>query len=131
MKVLFNALLDWGVDEARIYYEFFGPATVLKIDAVPAPKGAPSTAATGLEVIFQNSGVTVSWDGDKVSLLELAEAHGVEADFSCRSGMCHTCICTLLEGDIEYIHDDVFLPDEEDQVLICLAIPKTKVILDL
>lgn len=131
MKALYNALLDWGVDEARIYYEFFGPATVLKNDTAPAPKDTPSAAATGLEVIFQDSGLTVAWDGEKDSLLELAEAHGINVDFSCRSGVCHTCMCTLIEGDIEYIHDDVFLPDEEDQVLICSAIPKSRVIIDL
>ena len=82
-------------------------------------------------MIFRDSGVTVAWDAKKDSLLELAEAHGVEVDFSCRSGACHTCMCALIEGDIEYIHDDVFKPDGEDQILICSCIPKTNVILDL
>ena len=68
---------------------------------------------------------------DNLDLLELAEANGVEADFSCRSGICHTCVCTLVEGEVEYINDDAFLPDEEDQVLICSSIPKTNVIIDV
>ena len=133
MKALYNALLDWGVDEARIFYEFFGPATVLKNDVSPAsvPREAPSASATGLEVVFLDSGVTAIWDGTQDCLLELAEAHGVDADFSCRSGVCHTCMSSLMEGEIEYIHDDVFLPDEEDEVLICSAIPKTNIVLDL
>jgi ferredoxin len=131
MKALYNALLDWGVEEDRIYYEFFGPATVLKNDAAPAPKAAPSAAATGLEVVFLDSGITVAWDGTKDSLLELAEAHDLDVDFSCRSGVCHTCMSTLIEGEIEYIHDDVYMPEEDDQILICSAIPKTRVIIDL
>ena len=135
MKVIYNALLDWGVDEARIYYEFFGPATVLKNDTAavtkPAPANAPAPAATGLKVTFQRAGVTVQWDGKADTLLELAEANGVEVDFSCRSGICQTCVCTLVEGEVEYINDDAFLPDEEDQVLICSSIPRTNVIIDV
>ena len=131
MKALYNALLDWGVEEDRIYYEFFGPAMGLKNDAAPAPKAAPSAAATGLEVVFLDSGITVAWDGTKDSLLELAEAHDLDVDFSCRSGVCHTCMSTLIEGEIEYIHDDVYMPEEDDQILICSAIPKTRVIIDL
>ncbi len=33
MKALYNGLLAWCVPEARIRYEFFGPATALKEDA--------------------------------------------------------------------------------------------------
>ncbi len=29
MKSMFNGLLDWGVPEVRINYEFFGPASAL------------------------------------------------------------------------------------------------------
>ncbi|NQV84664.1 MAG: 2Fe-2S iron-sulfur cluster binding domain-containing protein [Rhodospirillales bacterium] len=133
MQALYTALRDWGVDDTRIFYEFFGPATVLKgapgdIPANPAPHG--TQAASGIEVTFKWAEVTVPWDGTSDTLLELAEAHGVDADFSCRSGVCHTCACTLMEGEIEYINDDVFEPDEADQVLICSAIPKTNIVLD-
>ncbi|MBC8337662.1 MAG: 2Fe-2S iron-sulfur cluster binding domain-containing protein [Alphaproteobacteria bacterium] len=129
MKALYNALLGWGVQESRIFYEFFGPATVLKDAPAPTPVAADSVG--GVEVVFQKSGVTVAWDGLQESLLVLAEAHGVEADSACRSGVCQTCACRLVEGEVEYTNEDAFLPDDESEILICSSVPKGKVILDL
>ena len=144
MKALFNGLLDWGVAESRIYYEFFGPATVLKegtgdkadrksAPTAPAVPGAPGVeaAAIGPVVTFKRSGVTVNWDPEIETILELAEANGVTPDFSCRSGACHTCMCTLIEGEIEYVNDDAVLPDEEGQILICSSKPKTDITVDV
>ena len=133
MKALFNALLGWGVGESRIYYEFFGPASVLKEGGEEADKPAPKAAAPadGMMVTFQSSGVTVPWDPAKDNILELAEANGVIADFSCRSGVCHTCMCELIEGEVEYVNDDAMLPDDDSDVLICSSIPKTDIIIDV
>jgi ferredoxin-NADP reductase len=137
MKALFNALLGWGVDESRIYYEFFGPASVLKDDAkdgggeAKAPARETAAPANGMTVTFKRSGVTVPWDPAKDNILELAEANGVIADFSCRSGVCHTCMCELIEGEVEYVNDDAMLPDDESQVLICSSVPKTDVTIDV
>ena len=141
MKVLFNGLLDWGVAESRIYYEFFGPATVLKegaddkADRKSAPTAStvpgPEAAADGPMVTFKRSGVTVNWDPEIETILELAEANGVTPDFSCRSGVCHTCMCALIEGEIEYVNDDAFLLEEEGQILICSSKPKTDITVDV
>jgi len=140
MKALFNALLDWGAAEDRIYYEFFGPATVLKEDKAAAGNPAPPTAAAApdsaaavsaaVAVTFQRSGLTVPWDPKAGSILDLAEANGLTPAFSCRSGVCHTCMCGLIEGEVEYVDDGVFLPDDPDQVLICSSRPKTDVTVD-
>jgi len=148
MKALFNGLLGWGVAESRVYYEFFGPATVLKesgakdkanrksAPAATAVPGAstvpgPEAAADGPVVTFRRSGVTVDWDPEIETILELAEANGVTPDFSCRSGLCHTCMCTLIEGEIEYVNDDALLPEEEGQILICSSKPKTDITVDV
>lgn len=136
MKVLFNALLDWGVDEARIYYEFFGPATVLKDGGDDAaddkPDNAPEAApANGMTVTFRKSDLSLAWDTAHETILEMAEANGLTPAFSCRSGVCQTCILDLIEGEIEYIHDDVIPPQEEGKVLICSSAPKTDIVIDI
>ena len=82
-------------------------------------------------VTFKRSGVTVNWEPEIETILELAEANGMTPDFSCRSGVCHTCMCRLVEGEVEYINDDILIPDEEDQVLICSSRPKTNVTVDI
>jgi ferredoxin len=101
-------------------------------DQKTVPKNTENAAdAETLEVTFGRSGVTVKWDPALDSILELAEANGLDPDNSCRSGYCHTCMCKLVEGEIEYIHDDVIEPDEEGQVLICSSRPKTNVTVDV
>ena len=44
--------------------------------------------------------------------------------------MCHTCLSTCLEGEFQYLHDDVVEPMGDDEVLICSARPKTDIVID-
>ena len=50
--------------------------------------------------------------------------------FSCRGGVCQTCILNLIEGEIEYVVDGAFPPEEEGKVLICSSAPKTDIVID-
>ena len=80
MKSLFDGLLDWGVPESRIHYEFFGPASVLKDRAkVSTPKRAAqvSQCCEDVEVTFSKSGVKTNWNPSFESILDLAEANGL------------------------------------------------------
>lgn len=42
------------------------------------------------QVTFAKSGVTIKTNGNK-SILDLAEAHGIELDYGCRAGYCGDC----------------------------------------
>ena len=131
MKSLYNGLVDWGVAESRINYEFFGPATALKPGEEKAPKRiADSKSATTIEVAFNRSQVTLAWDESAESILELAEMQGLRPEYSCRSGICHTCMCTLIAGEVTYVVEPADLPDP-GCVLICCSKPRTNVVLDL
>ena len=69
-----------------------------------------------------------------LSLLEAAEASGIELQSSCRNGTCRTCLCRLVEGGIRYQIDwpGVSL-DERDEGLIlpCVAEATSDVTLDV
>ena len=133
MKSLFNGLLDWGVSEVRIHYEFFGPASVLEERAkVSTPKqAAKATECCGeIEVTFSKSDVKANWNPSFESLLDLAEANGLSPDYSCRSGICHTCVCKLEEGEVDYMLEPLEPPDP-GSVLICCCKPKINVVVDL
>ncbi len=62
----------------------------------PPPRGR------GPEITFARSGLTVRWSEEYGSLLELAEACDVPVRWSCRTGVCHTCVTGLLAGEITY-----------------------------
>jgi len=129
MKSLYNGLLAWGVPETCIHYEFFGPAKALKERAEAAP-GVPAEGAEAFSVTFAGSGVTVAWDASAGSLLDLAEVHGLHPEYSCRSGICHTCMSALREGEVEYLLEPADMPDP-GCVLICCSRPKSDVVIDI
>jgi len=133
MQSLFNGLIEWQVPEDHIHYEFFGPASIIKDRVkVSAPKHLTRAkdSLTDIEVEFSRSGVSTNWDLSFDSILDLAEANGLNLDYNCRSGVCHTCMCRLAEGDVEYIEEPLDPPDD-GFVLICVCKPKNKVVIDI
>jgi len=133
MKDLYDGLLTWGVPETDIHYEFFGPAQSLaEMGDGPRRETAVETDSAGdFEVTFSRSGISAAWNGFSDNILELAEGAGLNPDSSCRSGNCHTCLCTVKSGTFEYTHDDIFEPDGEDEILICSARPTSDLEIDL
>lgn len=86
--------------------------------------------APDITVTFQKSGVSAVWDDEAFSLLEFAEAQGLEPDFSCRSGICGTCMTRLISGEVAYFEDPLDEPDD-GHALICCSKPVGDVTLDL
>jgi len=134
MKALYNGLIETGFDEFQIVYEFFGDACELretkpKSKQVAANMGLTSDALFNVE--FRQSGVSANWTPDAGTILELAEANGVNPDFVCRSGMCHSCLSVVLDGGFEYTHDGVITPMGDDEVLICSARPTSDLVVDV
>ncbi len=115
------ALLALGMQPDRIHVEAFG---------TPAPSGdrraphPPATTGRGPQVAFARSGLTVRWPAGPGSLLELAEACDVPADWSCRTGVCHRCQTPLVDGSVTYDPEPVD-PPAAGTVLLCCARPDT------
>ncbi|MEE8245394.1 MAG: 2Fe-2S iron-sulfur cluster-binding protein, partial [Pseudomonadales bacterium] len=134
MRSLYCGLLSLDLSEERIHYEFFGPASVLNEDAKPIGPAKVPTAETelagGIQVTFARSGVTAGWDPACESILDLAERQGLNPDYSCRSGICHTCMCALVEGEVEYLEEPLDEPDP-GCVLICCSKPRTNLVIDV
>jgi ferredoxin-NADP reductase/MOSC domain-containing protein YiiM len=123
-----------GVDPGRIHTELFGalpsitPGLTGQQPKAPHPPAGP--ARTGPLVTFARSGVSTPFGDDERSVLELADACDVPSRWSCRTGVCHTCITPLLSGDISY-RPDPLEPPTDGQVLICCARPATDIVLDM
>ncbi|MBK4347127.1 MOSC and FAD-binding oxidoreductase domain-containing protein [Lacisediminihabitans changchengi] len=128
-----SSLIDIGIAPANVHSEIFSalssmnPGVVQRAAVTPhAPAGAPGT---GPAVTFARSGLTVNWSDQYQSLLELAEACDVSTRWSCRTGVCHTCITGLLSGDVEYSTEPLERP-EPSNVLICVSQPTDETVLD-
>ncbi len=81
-------LRELDVDRSRLQCESFGSQNISQ------SKGhstiAPTLRGTIHDVAFTRTGVTVQTD-EHMTLLELAECHGIEIDYNCRSGICGEC----------------------------------------
>ena len=94
------------------------------------PHLPPGPPGTGPLVTFARSGISAPFPGDKRSVLELADACDVPTRWSCRTGVCHTCVTPLLSGDISYSPEPLE-PPAAGEVLICCARPGTDIVLDM
>jgi ferredoxin-NADP reductase/MOSC domain-containing protein YiiM len=131
MNGLLKGLWDWGVPEDRIRFELFGPAALLQ-EGTSARRYKKKTAAgeKAYEIRFSESGITAKWDPEYENLLEFAEDQGVFPDFSCRSGICHSCQYELSKGEVEYNFEPLD-PPYPGQVLLCCARPRSNLVIDV
>jgi len=139
MQQMYDGLRRLNVADERIRFEAFGPASVRRTaavaDAAPQPDASGDDGAdegSVVEVRFERSGVSAQWDAGKGSLLELAEAQGIDAPHACRSGMCGACAVHKVSGEVRYPQATDVLPPP-GQVLTCSAVPRAgqALVLDL
>ena len=128
-----DGLQTWGVPADNVHTEIFGalesitPGMAQVAHTPHQPQGPPGS---GPPVSFARSGITVTWDSKFTSLLELAEACDVPVRWSCRTGVCHTCMTGLIAGSITYNPEPLERP-APGNVLVCCSQPNAGVTLDL
>ncbi|OYY95278.1 MAG: hypothetical protein B7Y41_01870 [Hydrogenophilales bacterium 28-61-23] len=127
MASLVSALEDWGVPDAHIHFEAFGPASIKRKNATTTDP----TQATDNDIVvtFAQSGKQLPWQPGTGSLLEFAEANGIAVDFGCRAGGCGTCQTTIRRGEVSYRQSPDYDP-EPGTCLLCVCVPKTSVTLE-
>ena len=83
------------------------------------------------QVTFVKAGLTVPAN-DNFNLLELAEMHGIQMDFSCRIGHCGECMVKCLAGKVEMnTQAEIAEQDKQDRwVDGCCAYPRSDILLD-
>ena len=120
VKVLREDLAAWGVPKDKINFEAFGSATVKECNTQEVPD---------VEVTFAKSGKTIPWDPKMNSLLDFAEANGINMDSGCRGGNCGSCLTAVTKGSVNYISEPGSEP-EAGSCLTCISVPKEKLTLD-
>jgi ferredoxin-NADP reductase/MOSC domain-containing protein YiiM/ferredoxin len=128
-----DGLRTWGALAENVHTEVFGSLEAItpgltQVTRTPhLPEGPPGS---GPPVTFVRSGITAAWDAKFGSLLELAEACDVPVRWSCRSGVCHTCMTGLVGGSVTYSPEPLERP-APGNLLICCSQPNEGVTLDL
>jgi ferredoxin len=134
MNDMHDVLTKIGVTPDRVHTELFGSLAPINPGVSAArhttPHQPPGPVGTGPQITFVRSGLAVRWADRHSSLLELADACDVPTRYSCRTGVCHTCITPLLAGAIRYSPNPLE-PPADGTALICCARPDTDIILDM
>jgi ferredoxin-NADP reductase/MOSC domain-containing protein YiiM len=131
---LTRALTAGGLRPDRVHTEVFGAVAAMTPGIAPSAARPPHPPAgppgTGPSVSFARSGLTVTWNTGRGSLLELAEACDVPVRWSCRTGVCHTCETAVLQGAT--VHDpEPIQPPADGHTLLCCSRPAEDVVIDL
>jgi ferredoxin-NADP reductase len=129
MKTMYEGLTEWGVPDAKIHYEAFGPATIKKTTATPPTTTATAAGAKAVQVTFGKSGKVVAWDPATLNLLDFALANEVRIDSGCRAGSCGSCSVAVKQGEVEYLGGETNV-GEAGSCLACICRPKTDLVLD-
>jgi ferredoxin-NADP reductase/DMSO/TMAO reductase YedYZ heme-binding membrane subunit len=109
-----DELVAAGVPVDRVTLESFTPAAATP-DTAPVATGAAT-------VTFARSEKTAPLSSNR-TILDVAESAGVRIEYECRSGICGTCRCKLLSGQVTMdVRDALSDADEADgYILACQA----------
>lgn len=123
MQALYDGLRDLGVRDERIQAEAFGPSSLKRRpDGATTAPPLPVPAAKQATVTFTHSGHAAEWTPVRGTLLELAEAKGLNPPFSCRAGHCGSCATRMTAGAVTYAEPTAWRP-AQGEVLLCCAVP--------
>lgn len=121
MQAMDVALPELGVDRAQIYTETF-----------TAPAGDATIAqGAAIRVTFAKQNQTVESQVG-ASLLDIAQATGIEIPVVCGAGSCGACRMRLLAGNVKHPNGTALSKEDEDAgfILACQAHPQTDVTVD-
>ncbi|NWL80879.1 phenylacetate-CoA oxygenase/reductase subunit PaaK [Pseudomonas taiwanensis] len=122
-----------GMSAERIHFELFAAAgSSAKREAREAAR-ATDGASSQVTVISDGREMTFELPRNSVSVLDAGNAQGMELPYSCKAGVCSTCKCKVVEGEVE-MDSNFALEDYEvaaGYVLSCQTFPiSEKVVLD-
>lgn len=123
-----QGLVKHGVPESMVTVEAFESIQKIKA-AEDSASTVGNSPAEGQPVAVRFTKSQKSGICDKVnpSILDAAEAIGVDIDSGCRSGQCGACMVKVLKGSVGYTQPPEYGPIEAGQALACVAKPENAV----
>lgn len=128
-----DALKAKGLAAERIHFELFATAGNEQRRQAREAARQVDTALSQVTVISDGRALSFDLPRNTVSVLEAGNAIGAELPWSCKAGVCSTCKCKVIEGEVE-MDSNHALEDYEvaaGYVLSCQSYPVSeRVVLD-
>ena len=122
-------LLDKGMDKSNVKFELFTSSAPLgNKTTVKAVQNVDDSELCDITVKVDDRTFDLKLAYDGFTILDAALSKGADLPYACKGGVCCTCKCKVIEGEVE-MEVNYALEDEEvaeGYVLSCQAHPKTK-----
>lgn len=122
-----------GMPPERIHFELFAAAGSAQKREAREAAAQVDTASSRITVISDGRELAFDLPRNTVSVLDAGNAQGAELPYSCKAGVCSTCKCKVVSGEVE-MDSNFALEDYEvaaGYVLSCQSFPVSdNVVLD-
>ncbi|WP_291731258.1 1,2-phenylacetyl-CoA epoxidase subunit PaaE [Leisingera sp. F5] len=122
-----SALRTAGLNDSQIKFELFASAQPGRAKRKATATDAASSANQTKAAITLDGATQTVEMGKDMTLLDAALENAMDAPYACKAGVCSTCRCKVLEGEVEMVANHA-LEDyevEKGYVLSCQAYPVT------
>lgn len=121
------ALKAHGLSKDQIKFELFKSAQPGRLQRTP---GAVQTDAhqEAIKAQITLDGAVLAFDMDRdTTVLEAALANALDAPHACKAGVCSTCKCKVIEGEVEMVANHALEDYEVERgfILSCQSFPIT------
>ena len=124
MLAIAEALKTNGLTDEQIKFELFSESQQGRLAKQEMAKRSEGQSGTEITVIIDGARRSFTMQKGQ-SVLEAALENGQEAPFSCKAGVCSTCMGKVLEGEVEMISNHALEDYEVERgyVLTCQSYP--------
>ena len=102
----------------------------LQVEAFTPPAFNAVEGLRAVRLGFARSHQQMQADNQR-SLLELAEAQGLQPAHGCRQGICASCTCTLLSGTVRDMRSGALFSEPGQPIRLCVSAPHADLEIDL
>lgn len=125
IKALANACYQNGIQKRNIHFELFEEYNE---DIYPQEKDFPLVEDIDLQFRMNRRTYSTHLPDNRTRILQQLLIQGFPVPYSCKSGICGSCICSLEEGEIDLLENE-YLTEKEEQsgkILACMAVPLSR-----
>ncbi len=126
IKSVANACYNYGIPKKNIHFELF---EAFNEDIYPTEKEFPLIENVNVKVKFnhiEKDGIVLK-NNERKLLQQLLDL-GYKLPYSCKSGICGSCLCYLKNGEVDMTEDEYLTEKEKLQgkILPCVSIAMSK-----
>lgn len=125
IKETANACYGEGIPKKNIHFELFEE---FNEDIYPVEQSFPLIEDIRITFNINRHYYTTSVPDNQSKILQQLLSQKFPVPYSCKSGICGSCICQLEEGDVELIENE-YLTEKETasgKILACMAVPMSR-----